>query len=152
MASATDDRLIPRFGRTERTLHWVHASAFFVLLATGLILWLPDLATAVAHRRLVKDVHLLTALAWAVLVVLVIVLGDRRRLAADWREIERLDRDDRRWLTLRGAAGRFNAGQKLNAIATSAFALLFAASGVLLWLAARDSASGGRARSSSTTR
>ena len=140
MASTPDARLIPRFGRTERTLHWVHASAFFVLLATGLVLWLPDLATAVAHRRLVKDIHLLTALVWAVLVVLVIVLGDRTRLAADWREIERLDRDDRRWLRLRPAPqGRFNAGQKLNAIATAAFALLFAASGVLLWLAARDS-------------
>jgi formate dehydrogenase subunit gamma len=140
MASPPDARLIPRFGRTERTLHWVHASAFFVLLATGLVLWLPDLATAVAHRRLVREIHLLTALVWAVLVVLVIVLGDRRRLAADWREIERLDRDDRRWLRLRPAPqGRFNAGQKLNAIATAAFALLFAASGVLLWLAARDS-------------
>jgi formate dehydrogenase subunit gamma len=140
MASTPDARLIPRFGRTERTLHWVHASAFFVLLATGLVLWLPDLATAVAHRRLVKDIHLLTALVWAVLVVLVIVLGDRKRLAADWREIERFDRDDRRWLRLRPAPqGRFNAGQKLNAIATAAFALLFAASGVLLWLAARDS-------------
>jgi formate dehydrogenase subunit gamma len=140
MASAPDARLIPRFGRTERALHWVHASAFFALLTTGLILWLPDLATAVAHRRLVKELHLLTAVAWAVAVVLVIVLGDRRRLAADWREIERIDRDDRRWLTLRGAPqGRFNAGQKLNAIATAAFALLFASSGVLLWLAARDS-------------
>jgi formate dehydrogenase subunit gamma len=139
MASPPDARLIPRFGRTERTLHWVHAGAFFVLLATGLVLWLPDLATEIAHRRLVKDVHLLTAVAWAAAVVLVIVLGDRRTLAADWREIERIDGDDRRWLTLRPAPqGRFNAGQKLNAIATAAFALLFAASGVLLWLAARD--------------
>ena len=62
MGSAPDARLIPRFGRTERTLHWVHASAFFVLLATGLVLWLPDLATAVAHRRLVKEVHVLLSL------------------------------------------------------------------------------------------
>ena len=141
MASAPNARrYIRRFGRTERTLHWTHAAAFFVLLATGLILWIPDLATAVAHRRLVKDVHLLTAIAWGVAIVLIILLGDRRALAADWREIERLDRDDRRWLSLRKAPqGRFNAGQKLNAIATAAFALLFAASGILLWLAARDS-------------
>ena len=138
MASAPE-RTIPRFGRTERTLHWVHASAFFALLASGLVLWLPALATAVAHRRLVKELHLLTALVWGIAIVLVVVLGDRRRLAADWREIERLDRDDRRWLTLRRAPqGRFNAGQKLNAIATAAFALLFTVSGVLLWLAARD--------------
>jgi len=140
MGSLPERTLIRRFGGTERTLHWVHALAFFVLLATGLVLWVPELATAVAHRRLVKDVHLLTAAVWAVAVVLVIVLGDRRALASDWREIERIDRDDRRWLTLRRAPqGRFNAGQKLNAIATAAFALLFAASGIFLWLAARDS-------------
>jgi formate dehydrogenase subunit gamma len=138
--AASTRRYIRRFGRTERTLHWTHATAFFLLLATGLILWVPDLATAIAHRRYVKDIHLLTALFWAVAVVLIVVLGDRKTLAADWREIERIDSDDRRWLLLRGAPqGRFNAGQKLNAIATSAFALLFAASGVLLWLAARDS-------------
>jgi formate dehydrogenase subunit gamma len=138
--AAASSGYVRRFGRTERTLHWTHATAFFLLLATGLILWVPDLAIAVAHRRYVKDVHLLTALFWAVAVVLIVVLGDRRTLAADWREIERIDADDRRWLSLRGAPqGRFNAGQKLNAIATAAFALLFAGSGVLLWLAARDS-------------
>ena len=70
---------------------------------------------------------------------LVIVLGDRRRLAEDWREIETLDRDDRRWLRGRPAAqGRFNAGQKVNAILTAAFAVLFAISGFFLWLGERD--------------
>ncbi|HXF98717.1 MAG TPA: cytochrome b/b6 domain-containing protein [Gaiellaceae bacterium] len=133
-------RLLPRFGRTERALHWIHASAFFCLLGTGLVLWLPALSAWVGRRALVKDVHVWTAVAWAVLVALVIALGDRRALLADWREIERLDRDDRRWLTGRRAPqGRFNAGQKLNAIVTASFALLFAVSGLLLWLAARDS-------------
>jgi len=67
------------------------------------------------------------------------VLGDRRRLAADWREIETLDRDDRRWLRGRPASqGRFNAGQKVNAIVTAAFAVLFAISGFFLWLGERD--------------
>jgi formate dehydrogenase subunit gamma len=69
----------------------------------------------------------------------VVLLGDRRRLAADWRELERIDADDRRWLRGRPAApGRFNAGQKLNALATAAFALLFAVSGLLIWLGERD--------------
>lgn len=94
----------------------------------------------VGRRSLVKEIHVWTAVAWAVAIVLVIVLGDRRALRAAWREIETIDRDDRSWLQGRRALqGRFNAGQKLNAIVTTAFALLFAASGVLLWLAARDS-------------
>lgn len=133
-------RLVPRFGPTERLLHWTHATAFFVLLGTGLTLWLPTLSVWVGRRQLVRDIHVWTAVLWAIAVVLIISLGDRRRLLADWREIETIDRDDRRWLLGRRAPqGRFNAGQKLNAIATAAFSLLFVASGVLLWQAARDS-------------
>jgi formate dehydrogenase subunit gamma len=130
---------IERFNRTERALHWVHAAAFLLMLATGLVLYLPDLSELVARRNLVKNVHIWTAVAWAVLVVAVVVLGDRRRLADDWREIETIDRDDRRWLRGRRAPqGRFNAGQKINAILTVAFALLFALSGFFLWLGERD--------------
>lgn len=133
-------QLVRRFGRTERALHWTNATAFFALLGTGLVLWLPELSVMVGRRSLVKEIHVWTALAWVAAVVLIIALGDRQRLRADWREIETIDRDDRRWLLGRRAPqGRFNAGQKLNAIMTAAFALLFAASGALLWLAARES-------------
>jgi formate dehydrogenase subunit gamma len=142
MASVSEDAAplrIARFNRTERLLHWIHATSFFVLLATGLILYLPSLATLIAQRQLVKNVHIWVALAWAVAIAAVLVLGDRRRLADDWREIETIDRDDRRWLRRRPAPqGRFNAGQKLNALLTAAFALLFALSGFFLWLGERD--------------
>ena len=97
-------RMVERFTRTERTLHWVHATGFFAMLATGLALYLPALSELVARRNLVKNVHIFAAVAWAIAIVLVVALGDRRRLAADWREIERLDRDDRRWLRGRPAA------------------------------------------------
>jgi len=131
---------VRRFGRTERALHWAHATAFFALLGTGLVLWLPALSIWVGRRSLVKEIHVWTAVAWAAALAVIIVSGDRKGLRADWREIERIDRDDRNWLLGRRAPqGRFNAGQKLNAIVTAAFALLFAASGVLLWLAARES-------------
>jgi formate dehydrogenase subunit gamma len=131
--------MIRRFGRTERALHWVHATGFFAMLATGLVLYLPALSELVARRNLVKNVHLVSALGWAVAICLVVALGDRRRLAADWREIEALDREDRRWLRGRIAAqGRFNAGQKLNVLVTAAFAVLFAVSGFFLWLGERD--------------
>jgi len=131
-------RRIKRFTRGERLLHWTHATAFFTLLATGLILYLPALSTIVNRRQLVKDVHLWTALAWGIAIVAIIVLA-RRRLAEDWREIESIDRDDRRWLRGRRVPqGRFNAGQKINAMLTVAFALLFALSGFFLWLGEHD--------------
>ncbi len=131
--------MIRRFGATERALHWVHASGFLAMLATGLILYLPALSEIVARRNLVKNVHLFTAVAWAAAIVLVVALGDRRRLAADWREVETIDEDDRRWLRGRRAPqGRFNAGQKVNVILTAAFAVLFVVSGFFLWLGERD--------------
>jgi formate dehydrogenase subunit gamma len=117
----------------------VHASGFLAMLATGLVLYLPALSELVARRNLVKNVHLFSALAWAIAIVLVVALGDRRRLAADWREIEAIDADDRRFLRGRRAPqGRFNGGQKLNALVTAAFALLFGLSGFFLWLGERD--------------
>ena len=128
-----------RFSRTERALHWVHAGAFFVLLASGLVLYLPRLSELVARRPLVKDVHLYSALGWALAIGLIVLVGDRQGLLSTVRELEHLDRDDLRWLLGRGGRpGRFNAGQKLNAIVTAAFAVLFAASGFLLWYGERD--------------
>ena len=62
-------RRLPRFGRTERTLHWVHATAFLVLLGSGLCLYLPSLAELVGRRPLLKTIHLYTAVAWAVAIV-----------------------------------------------------------------------------------
>jgi formate dehydrogenase subunit gamma len=120
-------------------LHWVHASAFFVLLATGLVLYVPRLSELVARRQLVKDVHLYTGLAWAVLITLLLLLGLRHGLRETIRELERFDADDLRWLLRRGGrASRFNAGQKLNTIVTAAFGVLFAISGFLLWYGERD--------------
>lgn len=120
-------------------MHWVHAAAFLVLLGSGLCLYLPSLAEAVGRRPLLKDIHLYTAAAWAVALVAVFVLGDRRALRATAREIDQFDADDRAWLKGRGTPqGRLNAGQKINAILTAAFAVLFSVTGVLLWYGERD--------------
>jgi formate dehydrogenase subunit gamma len=133
------ERRLARFGRTERAVHWVHASAFLVLLATGLCLYLPSLAELVGRRPLFKSIHIYTAIAWAVALVLVVALGDRRALRRTAREIDRFDADDRRWLrTRRAPQGRLNAGQKLNAIVTAAFAILFSVTGFFLWYGERD--------------
>jgi formate dehydrogenase subunit gamma len=129
-----------RFSRTERALHWIHAAAFLVLLASGLVLYVPSLSEAVSRRPFVKDVHVDTAIAWACALALVVALGDRRGLRRTLRELDRFDDDDSQWLRTRGLApqGRFNAGQKLNAALQAAFALLFAVSGFLLWYGERD--------------
>ena len=131
-------RYLRRFSVTERAVHWIHASAFFMLLATGLVLYLPNF-DFVGNRPLWKHLHLYTAAAWAVALVLVVALGDRRGLRRTLRDFVWFDRDDRLWLRRYPVPqGRFNAGQKLNAAVTAAFALLFAVSGFLLWYGERN--------------
>jgi formate dehydrogenase subunit gamma len=117
---------VPRFSRTERTLHWVNATGFLLLLATGLILYLPRLSILVGRRPLVKDVHFWGGVGWLSALVLVALLGDRRGLLRTARDLERL------------TPSRFNVGQKVNALLSAAFATLFLVSGLLLWFGERD--------------
>jgi len=124
---ATPPRSVARWSRTERAAHWVHASAFCILLGSGLCLYLPSLSEVVSRRPLLKDIHVYTALAWAVALLLVLLAADKRSLRRTLGELDRLDR-----------RGRMNRGQQLNTIATLAFAILFAVSGFLLWYGERD--------------
>ncbi len=130
---------VKRFSRVERLLHWVNAAGFFFLLATGLILYLPSLSELVSRRQTIQGIHFWGGVGWLGALAAVVVLGARRILATA-REIERFDSDDLRWLRRRGKApqGRFNAGQKINAVLTAAFAVLFGVSGLLLWFGEQD--------------
>jgi formate dehydrogenase subunit gamma len=130
---------VRRFARSERALHWALAGGFLALLASGLVLYVPELSVLVARRPLIKALHLYTGLAWLSALVLIVAFGARRTLLATLRELDRYDEDDRRWLLHRPSrVGRFNAGQKLNAALTAAFTVLFAVSGLLLWYGERD--------------
>ena len=132
-------RYVRRFSRTERTLHWVNALGFFTLLGTGLILYLPSLSILVGRRPVVKDIHFWSGVGWISALVLVALAGDRRGLLRTARELDAFDADDMRWLRrLYAPQGRFNAGQKLNAVLNAAFAVLFLLSGLLLFFGERD--------------
>jgi formate dehydrogenase subunit gamma len=134
-----DTAYVRRFSRTERAVHWVNAPAFFLLLASGLVLYVPALSDAVGRRGLIKAIHLYVAIGWVAALLVVCLAGDRRGLRETRRELERLDLDDARWLAGWSAPqGRFNAGQKLHAIVQAAFAVLFVVSGALLWLGERN--------------
>jgi formate dehydrogenase subunit gamma len=142
---------VRRFGPEERSLHWLLAATFLMMLATGLILYLPVFAELAANRRLWKSIHIGAAIAfWAGLVVLLLtdLSGSLRRTAG---EFDRFDDDDVRWLgwavTRRGTeppAGRFNAGQKLNAALVAGLMVVFTVSGVLIYLQETDAAVRGR--------
>ena len=129
---------VRRFSPVERLLHWVNALGFFFLLTTGLVLYLPRLSVVVGRRQQVQTLHFWFGVGWLGALAAVVLLGGRRLLTTA-REIESFDGDDLRWLSGRPAPqGRFNAGQKINAALTAAFAILFGVSGVLLWVGERN--------------
>ncbi len=113
-------RYFPRFDRVERVVHWCNAILFLVLLGTGASLYFEPLSTLVAHRHSVKTVHVYAGLLLPVPLVVGLVIPAGRQLRRDLSRINRWTADDRRWWSRRTRAGaqlgKFNPGQKLNAI------------------------------------
>lgn len=114
--------LIPRFGPSERFAHWLLAASFASMLATGV--FMGGIGPLGHHVLLIAHVASAVVLLAGVL-VLVGLRRTRRPLAQTFRDLQPIDASDRRWLRraprayLTGAelpaAGRFNAGQKVNA-------------------------------------
>ena len=97
LAAPTATEYIRRFSRTERTAHWVAASMFLVMIATGLILYLPMFAALAADRMLWKSLHIGAAIGfWSGLVA--VVLASPRSLGRTASQLDRFDDDDRAWL------------------------------------------------------
>jgi formate dehydrogenase subunit gamma len=135
---------VERFGATERWLHWAFAVPFLMTMATGLVLYFAGLERLVGNRELVRVMHRFAGLATVVLPIAVIALGDRRRLREDARVIDIWSADDRRWIRAwlwrkvggrdrLPAQGRFNAGQKFNAVLTAAGTLWLTVTGIVIF-------------------
>lgn len=135
---------VPRFSRTERFSHWLHALFFLTALVSGFLMWVPATRVWMAGaRHTLSHYHGLAGWLMVVLPVLILLILDRRKLRQDIREVDMWDGDDRRWVwaALRGGTlrskrmppqGRLNAGQKANSILVAALAVGFAVTGSLL--------------------
>lgn len=122
---------IHRFTYSERLLHWTNAVSYFLLAITGLAMFIHPWEQAVngvltqlfGQSLRLEQVHILAAIVFVVGPILWLITG-HRALWADARNILRFDKDDRTWLAralsfprrVLPPQGRFNAGQKLNAI------------------------------------
>jgi formate dehydrogenase subunit gamma len=136
----TESRVL-RFNRTERWVHTTQGVTFLVLLGTGLAISISALETMLGHRALLREIHLIAAFFFVFGPAMVALAGDRRSLRDDMKAVENWSSDDIRWLahpsTLPDARtpppGRYNAGQKLNAVFTVYSTLAFAVTGLILW-------------------
>ena len=131
MHSARQDspEYVRRFGVATRLAHWALAIAFLLLLLTGLTNYWPALkAIEVAGGRLFGWLHVILGFAMLAISALTVAsLLTSRSLRADARALAGATVDDYLWLQhqalrLSGArsvpppVGKFNAGQKLNAL------------------------------------
>jgi formate dehydrogenase subunit gamma len=121
---------IQRFTKSERAAHWLVAAAFAVMLFSG---------GQVPHHWTwttpALDVHVGAAVLLMAGLGALLVFGNRGALRTTARQLRSLRGDDREWLdpgrilTGRPAppVGRFNGGQKMNAIlATLGLTALYA--------------------------
>jgi formate dehydrogenase subunit gamma len=125
-----------RFDTVERAVHWVTAGLFGVLMLTGAALYAGPISTLVGRRELLRTVHVASGLALPI-PILVGMLGRwGSRLRGDLSRLSRWISDDRKWLRrrTRGDAqlGKFNPGQKLNAVFLGAAGVMMLVSGFML--------------------
>jgi formate dehydrogenase subunit gamma len=133
---STKVKRFPRFDRLERAVHWCNATLFLVLLLTGASLYASPLSTIVAHRHAVKTIHVYAGLLLPVPLLLGLLLPYGRQLRRDVARFNRWTADDRRWWSRRTRAsaqlGKFNPGQKLNAVFVGASIVIMLATGSIM--------------------
>ena len=129
-------RPFPRFDRLERVVHWCNATLFLVLLLTGASLYAGPLSTIVAHRHPVKTIHVYAGLLLPLPLLIGLLLPAGRQLRRDVSRFNRWTTADRQWWSRRSRAsaqlGKFNPGQKLNAVFVGASIVLMLATGAIM--------------------
>ena len=130
--------LVQRFTRSELAVHWALAVSVILMILSGIAL-----GVNVWHAA-VFPVHVGSVFLLAGGVLLAALAGDRPALRRAARQLRTLDGEDRRWLawaprSLLGGSGepprvgRFNAGQKLNAMLITVLLAASIGSGLYWW-------------------
>ncbi len=88
---------ILRFGRVERSLHWVNATLFFVLMITGAFLYVGPLSAIVGRRELVRTIHVYCGIALPIPLLIALVGRHGARLRQDFGELNRFAPGEVRW-------------------------------------------------------
>jgi formate dehydrogenase subunit gamma len=110
---------ILRFDRVERTVHWINATLFGILMLTGAALYAGPISALVGNREVVRWFHVYSGLLLPIPLLIGVLGRHGARLRTDLGRLNRWSRDDARWFRRRQRhqvpLGKFNPGQKLNA-------------------------------------
>lgn len=127
---------VPRFTRTETSVHRTTSALVLALLVTGIALYVPSLSVLVGRRALLASIHV--ACGFALPFPMLLGLLTSPELRADVTALGRFVDDDALWLRrsdrrTRGLrVGKFNAGQKVAAALFLTAGLVLLTSGFVL--------------------
>ena len=135
------------FNTTQRFVHWLHTTAFALLLTTGAILYIPWFGNSLGRDvsgYMVRLIHRIGAIAFMLVPILYIGLDPKEWLAS-MKRIFTWSASDFGWLA--AAPGyyflgdeeamppqdKFNAGQKLFYLVVVFCYVLFIVTGLIMW-------------------
>jgi len=132
-----------RFNKTERLFHWAFAIPMTLLALSGISMIAASLGGHPAMKEAIRHYHVRFGFALMLLPPLVYAIGDRGTIHDNIREFFHLSAEDRRWLKLNlvglvrpgvrlPPGGKFNGGQKINAIMMMGLSGLLCASGLTM--------------------
>lgn len=136
LAEATPAPVLRRFSPAERWTHRTLGALMGILLATGALLYVPDLGALIGNRPVVRRVHEIAG--FLVLVPILMALLSRA-FRDDVRRLDRFRPTDWEWLRSRDRrsgripVGKFNAGQKLNAAFVLGSIIVMLATGLIMF-------------------
>ncbi len=127
---------ILRFDAVQRLAHWSNAALFTVLMVTAIPLYYGSFFGVVLPRHTVAQIHLWCGLALPIPVIVSLFGPWGQRMREDVRRVNNWTHDEIRWLFSLGRTtlrlGKFNPGQKLNAIFIGAATLIMLLTGAML--------------------
>ena len=138
-------KLLKRFEPTELVLHWANAVPFVTLLCTGgLIIAYRFLHYDASLFNLLRVVHKTTGIIWPLALASSFIFFGPRLNFGNLRQIFSLGVQDIKWMIVAfrslyhpelqpPPAAKFNTGQKINSILVVVYAVLFPASGLVMW-------------------
>ncbi|MCL5076892.1 MAG: cytochrome b/b6 domain-containing protein [Actinobacteria bacterium] len=139
MRSAKDaySRSLIRFDVVERVVHWSLAFLFFILIATALPLYFPSIEAIVGRRLLLANIHTWVGIALPIPLVIALFGNWGKGLRSDIGRFNLWTSDEVRWLKSLARdpmveLGKFNPGQKLNALFTGSVISVMLATGIIL--------------------
>lgn len=139
VARQVREPMLLRFDRVERFAHWANATIFIVLMLTALPLYFVQVEAVVGRRELVAEIHTWAGIALPVPLLISLAGSWGSRVRGDVKQFSRWTQEEVKWLRSLGQdrilrMGKFNPGQKLNAIFTgSSIFVMFGSGFVLHW-------------------